>query len=296
MRRLVIVAAAVVGVAMVLAGGCLSVGTMSGWKTYEETRQASLPSVAGKPVRVSAINGYVHVDRRDVPDVQVTAKLCSSSQERLAAAKLVVARLPDGALDVHVDWPTGKRANNEGCSFDVAVPDARDVTVRTSNGSVRLTALAGRATVDTSNAMVNVIDHDGPVRVQTSNGAIEVQRVNGEVSAATSNASVKIVDVHGRVGASSSNGSVYLRLPGLTPAPFDLDTSNASVTVELPKSFAGRVGLGMSNARVHVNQMSNLTTCSLNGSSGTATFGAAATQTSRVSTSNGSIELQPSGQ
>ena len=97
------------------------------------------------------------------------------SAERLAAVKVVSTRSEDETLSIAVEWPGGKPENREQCRLDVLIPDADGVKVRTSNGRVEITGLAGEADLDTGNGAISVTSHTGPVKARSGNGAVTVR-------------------------------------------------------------------------------------------------------------------------
>src|SRR5437868_6308932 len=114
--------------------GCLFWGNV-GEAEFKETRHMTLVHQPGAALKVTSGNGAVTVKRGSVTDVQIDAEIRCTSEERLAQTKIVAERV-DGKLNIEVAWPGGRAMNNEGCRFDITVPDARGVQVSTSNGSI----------------------------------------------------------------------------------------------------------------------------------------------------------------
>ena len=112
---------------------------------YRETREFEVAHVPGSAIRVSTKMGSVRVRRGDVDAVRIVAKLRCKTEDRLERTEIVAERTDGGDLRVRVEWPNGKRKDAEGCSFEITVPDARGVEVRSTYGAVSLAGLKGKA-------------------------------------------------------------------------------------------------------------------------------------------------------
>lgn len=235
----------------VSAAGLLSAGC-GGTALFHATRTAQVAHAAGSPVSIYSENGSVDLARAEVTDVHITARIRAQTQERLDEARIVAVRDETGGLTLSVDWPGGHRRGNEGCDFDVRLPDASGVTVETSNGRISMAGLAGAATLGTSNGGIEVTGHDGDVRGHTSNGRVTIRSVRGDVKARTSNGAVDVAGATGLVDASTSNGNVEVNLDPTGRGPVFVDTSNGSVSVDLGPAFSGRVTMRTSNGRISV--------------------------------------------
>lgn len=131
-------------------------------------------------------------------------------------------------------------------SLDVTLPADTEVVVRTSNGQVRASGLAGDVDLQTSNGRVAVAEVGGDLRVRTSNGEVTVADVRGDAVLSSSNGSIRVGGVDGSVDARSSNGRVevdgvrgdaYVRSSNgrlevaAVTGDVDAETSNGGVTV-----------------------------------------------------------------
>lgn len=241
-----LLASVAVAAAGLLAAGC------GGTALFHATRTAQVTHAAGSPVSIYSENGSVDLARAEVTDVHITAHIRAQTQERLDEARIAVVRDETGRLTIGVDWPGGHRRGNEGCDFDVRLPDASGVTVETSNGRIAMAGLAGAAMLGTSNGGIQVTGHDGDVRGHTSNGRVTMRSVRGEVKARTSNGAVEVVRVTGMVDAATSNGHVEVILDPAGRGPVFVDTSNGSISVDLGPAFSGKVTMRTSNGRISV--------------------------------------------
>jgi len=138
-----------------------------------------------------------------------------------------------------------------GVDFVVSVPVATRVDAETSNGTITVENLSGRANLDTSNGAITVLtvtgdvvadtsngrismwEVTGDVRADTSNGRIDLERIAGTVRADTSNGEIELEAITGEVRADTSNGAIHYEGTPVGTAN-SLRTSNGAITVRVP--------------------------------------------------------------
>ena len=257
--------------------------------------------VPGSAVEVRTKNGRIEVvavpQRTDVSiEAEIFARgdTIDEAEERLAAITIEVTRRSDGTLVIEPNFPKPGRSG-DGASIVVELPDASEVALKTSNGSVYASGLTGTLDIDTSNGAVEVFGHAGEADLNTSNGSITVDDHVGSLAADTSNGSVRISHVDGAVKAGTSNGSIAVTLHKGQRGPVNLDTSNGPITVRVGPGFAGAVSFDTSNGRVNVrDHAGNITNQSISKTKGRITVGEGGAP-SRLDTSNGTIRFTISG-
>lgn len=257
-----------------------------GGSTVKRNATLEIAHAAGSPVSVESGNGSIEVIRGGGPQVEVSAEIRAKDDARLGQVVLRAER-SSGELKVWVDWPGGKRLSNEGASLTVRVPDASAVKAETSNGAVRVEDVGTSADLRTSNGAVRAMRVAGPVEARASNGKIVIEDAAGDAKARTSNGAIDVRGVRGRADLESSNGSIEIRVPE-GGGPFRAVTSNASVSVELPASFAGEISASTSNGSVRFDDGKGEVRSR---DSLTRVIGAGG-EKSRVSTSNGSVTIR----
>ena len=253
--------------------------------------------IAAMALTVESRNGGVEIIAdKSRTDVEINATLTcsgesqSEAQQRLSQASLNIARDSSQMLVIKPVFPGGGR-NNDGCSFTIRLPDARNVTVDTRNGKVAVSSLAGTLQIGTSNASVGVTDHSGPATITTSNGSVKVTHLAGTLKVHTSNGSVDAQDVAGESELHSSNGSITLTLAADQRGPISLKTSNASIKASVGTGFSGSVKLDTSNASVNVtDNAGRVRTSHIDEDGGHLTIGDDGSD-STLTTSNGRIDL-----
>jgi hypothetical protein len=247
-------ARATLGVALMTAATFLQGCFLGDVHLEQETRSVEVAHVAARPIDVTTNNGRVDVAAdRTVDKVVIKATVKARTPERLAQAKVTATRDGQGALIVGVEWPGGRPQNNEGCAFDIRLPDASGVRIDTSNGEVRVSGLSGVAELNSSNGGITVTRHDGSVNARTSNGAVEMSDVSGDVGAHSSNGGIHVAGAGGRVSAKTSNGGIRVVLTDSAPGPVRAESSNGDVVLVLGPSFKGRLKLGTDNGSVKMD-------------------------------------------
>ena len=207
-------------------------------------------------------------------DAEIRCYAATSEQAaaRSAAAVLVTDRALDGTFTIRVDFPE-PRTGRDSASFDIRLPRAAAVELRSSNGRIEVNGLTGSLEARTSNGAISVGGHTGPSTLVTSNGRIAVTAAGGPVTATTSNGSIE-------VGLASGNtGSV------------DASTSNGSVKVALPAIWQGTIDVATSNGRIEIDSDNRATEESRTARAVKAIIGDANAATVKIRTSNGAVRI-----
>ena len=237
--------------------GCIIVvkGDGHSGRLERETRFVEVAHQAGAPLHVDTRNGRVNIRRGEGDSVRIEAHVGARTIERLTEMEVVAERRENGELAVYPHWPGGRWRSNEACSFDIIIPDASNIVVRTSNGQIAVTGVGDAVNATTSNGAVTIEGPTGPVEARTSNGRVTVA------------------------------------LDPSNPGPVALRSSNGSVTLHVGDAFMGRIAMSTSNGRVQVNDTPPARINSIGRSSATLTFGDAGGAASTVTTSNGGVTL-----
>jgi len=125
-------------------------------------------------------------------------------QERSGGVTVTAKKLHDRLLDF----------GRHKVTWEIEVPARTRVTVDTSGGAIRLSALAAPAKLDTSGGAIEVRDHTGDVNAHTSGGGISLSHVKGECRVDTSGGGISAEAIEGRIDAETSGGSI--RMDGVT--------------------------------------------------------------------------------
>ena len=151
--------------------------------------------------------------------------------------------------------------------FDVRVPRATRVDLKSSGGGIRVSGLKGNARVRSSGGGLHIADIAGDldagssgggvevkqvrgnVRVSSSGGGVDVTQVTGDVTAESSGGGVGVAEVSGNVDASSSGGGVHVDGVG---GRVTADSSGGSVSAVLAEGNAAGGSLSSSGGGVSV--------------------------------------------
>lgn len=172
-------------------------------------------------------------------------------------------------------------------SLDVTLPAATDVVVRTSNGDVVASGLAGDLDLQSSNGRIDTTDITGNVTARTSNGPISVRDVTGDALLHSSNGSIEAARTGGSLEAHTSNGRLTVTGVG---GDARVTGSNGHVDVE---QVDGNVFARTTNGAVQVRGTGEPVRLTIGTSNGRQTIeGAtdpAATRTVEIRSSNGDV-------
>jgi DUF4097 and DUF4098 domain-containing protein YvlB len=130
--------------------------------------------------------------------------------------------------------------------LDVTLPADTEVVVRSENGDVVASGVAGEIDVRTSNGRVEATDVGGLLHARSSNGDITVANAGSDVEVSTSNGEISVGEVDGTVTSDTSNGRITL---DSVTGDASAHTSNGSVEIS---AVGGDVYAETSNGRVTV--------------------------------------------
>ena len=125
--------------------------------------------------------------------------------------------------------------STSGGSVDISELDGT-VVARTSGGSIELASSKGDADVRTSGGSIVLGKVGGSVEAQTSGGNIHIDRASGAVTATTSGGSIRVDEVRGPIDAKTSGGSVRAYISERPSADSRLSTSGGSVVIYLDEA------------------------------------------------------------
>jgi hypothetical protein len=228
-------------IASTILGLCLAVAPLAHAEQWSKTF-----NLTGRPeLRVTTSDANIRVDTWDQKTIEavVTAedwKVVEGGSGRHEVRVLqhqngdsveLEVRLPRTVCIVCIDM-SGHRVDVE-----IHMPREGRVSVRSSDGSIRLANLKGE------------------MDLQSSDGAVEVEGVDGALKAHASDGHLKIAGRFDSLQLSSSDGRIEARaLPGSTiSSAWEVHTGDGSVTVQLPEAFAADVQLHTGDGHISVD-------------------------------------------
>ncbi|MGA2966459.1 MAG: DUF4097 family beta strand repeat-containing protein [Terriglobales bacterium] len=129
----------------------------------------------------------------------------------------------------------------------IHMPRTAKINAHTADGDVVAKNLAGELDFTTGDGRLELDDVDGTLRAHTSDGSV---RVSGRFDVLELRTSDGRVEVEARPGSQirepwdirSSDGSVTLRIPANLAADVELHTSDGSITTNIPIAVEGSFG------------------------------------------------------
>lgn len=190
---------------------------------------------------IDTFNGPIDVSRGSDRQVQVDViKHASGIDQAAAEAALDLIKVSmiqkDNTLLIKAEM-VENRSGNFGAAVVIAVPEAAQLKLDTSNGHIVCEQIAGAINADTSNGSVEIISGRGQLDLKTSNGTIEIaDAADAVVNAKTSNGRIKFRGslADGNQRFKTSNGRIQLTLPDDAEFRLDASTSNSRIRCGFP--------------------------------------------------------------
>lgn len=225
----VIIAVVVVGFGALFLVDLTMSQTTTTHRSYDAVDSVEL--VADSDVTVHAAEGGIEVDAIAHSGLRQPTYSANESASRLE-------------LTHRCGWAIAMpRCSGE---LDVTVPAGTEVVIRTENGDVVASGLAGDVSLNTSNGAVEATDIGGPLTAHSSNGDIDITSAQADVETSTSNGRVSVVDVDGSVTAESSTGEITI-----DSVTGDASANNSNGSVEI-SAVGGSIDAETSNGDVTV--------------------------------------------
>lgn len=186
---------------------CANGGNDNDRARHCEIHEQNVPSIGRLNIDAGQ-NGGVAVKGWLRGDVLVRARI-EASAETEGAATIMASRVTIDASggQVHATGPESQDNSWWSVSYEIFVPQATDLTLKTRNGGV------------------TVSDVRGQLHFEGLNGGVHLRRVAGEISGRTVNGGIEVELAGG----------------GLDARQMELGTTNGGVTVSLPSDYSARV-------------------------------------------------------
>ncbi len=191
-----------------------------------EIREETL--AGGNPLDVDASpNGGIRVRGWDRSDVVLRTRISASADTEDEARRTVSqVRIETGGGEVRARGPQRGDDSHWSVSYELNVPQASRLTLRTLNGGISVHDLHGTVTFRATNGGVRLENVGGEFRGETSNGGVNVD-LNGDRWDGTG------LDVE------THNGGVNLTIPSNYSAELETGTTNGRLRVDFPITVQG---------------------------------------------------------
>lgn len=182
----------------------------------------SYPITADGTLSISTSNGTIAVEATDGDTIEITAfRTVKAGTEDAANEQLKLLEMKEEVTADRVSIDSTSRGLTINVSrrinYTVRVPRHVAVELKSSNGEITATGLAGMFTASSSNGQITATDLRGGADTSTSNGAI--------------NLTVAEVPDKG-ISAETRNGLVTVTVPRSTNATVTARVSNGAITHE----------------------------------------------------------------
>lgn len=212
--------------------------------TVQENVDKSFIVAAAPRVVIESFNGEITATTRaaGAVDVKVIKQGMGwdedEAEENLSELKVTLDQVGNTVRVTIVQENCVGLCGDSGANVEISVPADARLEVRTSNGNVKSTGVAGPLVLHTSNGDIEAKGAVGRVDASSSNGDIVVEASNATLDLDTSNGSVTFTGtlVAGGSSVRSSNGRILVTLPANLVFGIDASTSNGSVTCDFSEN------------------------------------------------------------
>jgi hypothetical protein len=201
----------------------------------------------------------------EVSDANVAFQSCGECREirihvELAGRKLSDYRLEEGQsgdevhflfkelphIGVHIVW------HSEQTHVTVESPAQLTLEAKTSDGNVTLSGLQGELALTTGDGDVTLDHVSGDLRIKSGDGHVRISDAEGTLDARTSDGSLNVDGLFHALVLHTSDGTLDVSLRDgtkLTEAS-SIQTSDGSVTLHVPQSFAADLDVHTSDGHL----------------------------------------------
>jgi DUF4097 and DUF4098 domain-containing protein YvlB len=231
-------------------------------------------TVSGKPeVRVETDDGDIEVAPGAANEVSVHV---STSGYKIGPSDVHISESQDGNhVEVLVKSPHHYFVFNFGVSrhaihVQVLLPPQSDMNLRSGDGSIHASQVAGNIQIDTGDGNVNSTGLHGTVKIHTGDGRIEGTDFDGSLNADTGDGHVTVagrfdvlylksgdgsieatVQPGSKIASSwtvhTGDGRINLKLPDGFSADLDAHTGDGHINLDFPVMVSG----SLSESRIH---------------------------------------------
>ncbi len=184
----------------------------------------------GGVIRIDAQpNGGVTIIGTDDNRIELKAKIQARARTETRARELGAAvRLVVEGTTIGAEGPRAGSREHWSVSYELRVPRTSDLWIRTENGGIHVTEVAGAMDLGTVNGGLTLNGLSGDVRAATTNGGVDVA-LHGNRWEGTG-LTVRTV-----------NGGVDLSIPERYSAELETGTVNGGLEFDFPVTVRGRM-------------------------------------------------------
>jgi DUF4097 and DUF4098 domain-containing protein YvlB len=140
---------------------------------------------------------------------------------------------------------------NLNVHYEITVPQAFDVRLKTEGGNVEVASLHGNVTAKTEGGHLKFNDIEGKVNGQTEGGSVKAVGCHDEVQVRTEGGSIAIEEFTGKgLQAQTEGGSIVAEFAVPPRSDCTLHTSGGNVTVKIPETSSVNIDAHTDGGRV----------------------------------------------
>jgi hypothetical protein len=194
-----------------------------------EVRETTLAARGDLAVNASP-NGGIHVEGWDRSEMRVRTRVAARADTDAEAKELGSAvQIEVEGGQIRATGPRAGEGRSWSASFEVFLPKRSNLDLKSMNGGIALSNLAGNLQFETTNGGVRLENLAGSVRGQTVNGGVVVQLEGSSWDG-------EGLDVR------TTNGGVKILVPAGYSAHLETKTTNGGMSVDFPVTVQGRFG------------------------------------------------------
>jgi hypothetical protein len=246
-------------VSMLAVAGC-EVNLNTEGLSARETRTFAVTGVPD--ITLETFDGAIEVHSWDRNEVEVTIEKRAMEQALLDGMRIEADQQGD-RITLTVTGPDRRSRQgltvgvhiSPGARLMVAVPRKSTLRATSGDGAIDVEDIDGSLILRTADGRVGLDRVTGEIEVRTSDGRIELGQVAGRLDLETSDGSITIDGRPAAVRARTGDGAIRVRLDSGTVMtdPWDLSTSDGSITLTLPAEFAAEIDAETSDGSVRAS-------------------------------------------
>ncbi len=203
----------------------------SAHERFEQTYAFS----AGQQLTLTNTNGDVAIESWDRDEVLVRAtkrvRTRSGSADRALEELRIEVDVHGGGIEIETVYPGWRKMFgwsdvSASVEYELRVPRRADLELRTVNGEIDVSGVAGEIRLRSTNGEISVTDSAGSVSASTTNGGIQVEL--DEVSASG-------------MEFQTTNGGIRVHLPPTVRTSLRARTTNGSIETDFPVEVRGTI-------------------------------------------------------
>jgi len=220
-------------------------------------------TVTGVPdVTLRTFDGSVEIRAWDRPEVFVDVEKRAADRPGLEAIA-VVASQEGGRISLEARRPRPKGGDiitigivvSPAARIVASVPRRVDLTVASGDGSIVVERVSGRLELRTDDGLIRGTDVAGEITAWTGDGSVQLDGIEGRADVETADGGVRISGRLDRLRVRTGDGSIRARIEpsSVMSEDWEIRTSDGSVTLELPPDFSAEIDAASGGGRVVVD-------------------------------------------